>query len=250
VGGRDQAQIGHGEGAVVIRLRHVSELDHDPPSHAWNGRCRGCIPPAPVWIGIKEDVHTCAPVMTVSLDTVFGRKDGMTEGEAPRAASPTLATGAVGIFYDRAVLGAALADLRARDYRVVAFDCRRWVNALAAGQELGAALGMPESLPRTIPVVGTYLEELARSDAPFGDLRLRLAVVLGVFDDFVTRHRADALVLLDEFAQAARMGQLFQHRILVLVQSDDPDLEVVAVPTVTIPDRQTFRTSLWTRARP
>jgi len=46
--------------------------------------------------------------MTVSLDTVFGRKDEMTEGEAPRAASPTLATGGVGIFYDRAVLGAAL----------------------------------------------------------------------------------------------------------------------------------------------
>jgi hypothetical protein len=57
-------------------------------------------------------------------------------------------------------------------------------------------------------------------------------------------------MLLDEFAQAARMGLLFQHRILVLVQSDDPDLEVVAVPTVTIPDRQTFRASLWTRARP
>jgi hypothetical protein len=188
--------------------------------------------------------------MTVSLDTVFGRKDGMTEGEAPRAASPTLATGGVGIFYDRAVLGAALNDLRARDYRVVAFDCRRWENPLAAGQEVGAALGMPESLARTIPVVGTYLEELARSDAPFGDLRLRLAVVLGVFDDFLSRYRADALVLLDELAQAARMGQLYQHRILVLVQSDDPNLDVVAVPTVTIPDRQTFRTSLWTRARP
>jgi hypothetical protein len=144
----------------------------------------------------------------------------------------------VGIIYDRAVLGAALSDLEAKAYRVVAFDCRRWVNPLTAGQELGAALGMPESLPRTIPAVGTYLEELARSDAPFGDLRLRLAVVLGVFDDFV------------ELAQAARMGQLFQHRILVLVQSDDPNLDVVAVPTVTIPDRQTFRTSLWTRARP
>jgi hypothetical protein len=174
----------------------------------------------------------------------------MTEGEAPRPALPTLATGAVGIIYDRAVLGAALTDLRARDYRVAAFDCRRWVNALAAGQELGAALGMPESLPRTIAVVGNYLEEVGRSDAPFGDPHLHLAVVLGVFDDFVTRHRADALVLLDELGQASRMAQLFQHRILVIVQSDDPDLEVVAVPTVTIPDRQTFRTSLWTRAQP
>ena len=174
----------------------------------------------------------------------------MTEGAAPRPASPTLATGAVGIIYDRAVLGAALSDLEAKAYRVVAFDCRRWVNPLTAGQELGAALGMPESLPRTIPVVGTYLEEVARSDEPFGDPRLRLAVVLGFFDDFLSRYRADALVLLDELGQASRMAQLFQHRILVLVQSDDPDLDVVAVPTAAIPDRQTFRTSLWTRARP
>ncbi|HET7725080.1 MAG TPA: hypothetical protein VFK68_10610 [Propionibacteriaceae bacterium] len=173
----------------------------------------------------------------------------MAEGDAPRPATPTLATGAVGIVYDRAVLGAALNDLRARDYRVAAFDCRRWSNPLEAGQELGAALGMPESLPRTIPVVGQYLQELARSDEPFGDLRLRMAVVLGVFDDFLSRHRADALVLLDELAQASRMAQLFQHRILVLVQSDDPGLDVVAVPTTTIHDRQGFRSSLWTRGR-
>jgi hypothetical protein len=174
----------------------------------------------------------------------------MTEGEAPRPASPTLATGAVGIIYDRAVLGAALSDLHAKAYRVAAFDCRRWSNPLAAGQELGATLGMPESLPRTIPVVGSYLQELARSDAPFGDLRLRMAVVLGVFDDFLVRQRADALVLLDELGQASRMAQLFQHRILVIIQSDDPDLDVAAVPTMTIPNRQTFRSSMWTRGRP
>jgi hypothetical protein len=77
-----------------------------------------------------------------------------------------------------------------------------------------------------------------------------MAVVLGVFDDFLGRHRADALMLLDELGQASRMAQLFQHRILIIIQSDDPDLEVVAVPTMAIPDRQTFRTSLWTRARP
>jgi hypothetical protein len=174
----------------------------------------------------------------------------MTEGEPPRPASPTLATGAVGIIYDRAVLGAAMSDLRAKAYRVAAVDCRRWSNPLTAGQELGTAVGMPESLPRTIPVVGSYLQELARADNPFGDMRLRMAVVLGVFDDFLARHRADALVLLDELGQASRMAQLFQHRILVLVQSDDPALDVVAVPTVTIRNRQTFRTSMWTRGRP
>jgi hypothetical protein len=174
----------------------------------------------------------------------------MTDPDAPRPTSPTLATGAVGIIYDRAVLGAAMNDLQAKAYRVAAFDCRRWSNPLAAGQELGMAFGMPESLPRTIPVVGNYMEEIARSDSPFGDLRLRMAVVLGVFDDFLRRHRADALMLLDELGQASRMAQLFQHRILVIIQSDDPALEVVAVPTLTIPDRQTFRTSLWTRGRP
>ncbi|MHB1011208.1 MAG: hypothetical protein ACYC1E_18750 [Propionibacteriaceae bacterium] len=173
----------------------------------------------------------------------------MTEGEVPRPATPALATGAVGIVYDRTVLGAALNDLRARDYRIAAFDCRRWSNPLEAGQELGNALGMPESLPRTIPVVGSYVQELARSDEPFGDLRLRMAVVLGVFDDFLGRHRADALVLLDELAQASRMALLFHHRILVLVQSDDPALDVVAVPTTVITDRQAFRSSLWTRGQ-
>jgi hypothetical protein len=109
---------------------------------------------------------------------------------------------------------------------------------------------MPESLPRTLPVVGAYLQELARSDEPYGDLRLRMAVVLGVFDDFLARHRADALLLLDELGQASRMAQLFQHRVLVLVQSDDPDLAIVAVPTMTVTSRQAFRSSLWTRAKP
>ena len=173
----------------------------------------------------------------------------MTEDQAPRAASPTLATGAVGIVYDRAVLGGVLNDLQVKAYRVAAFDCRRWADPLAAGQELGAALGMPESLPRTIPVIASFLEELARSDSPYGDLRLRMAVILGVFDDFLARHRAEALNLLDALGQASRQAQLFGHRMLVLVQSDDPSLTFVAVPTTTIRERQDFRASLWTNAR-
>lgn len=172
----------------------------------------------------------------------------MIEFVAQRAPSPTLATGAVGMIYDRTVLGAVMGDLAAKDYRVAAFDTRRWTNPLAVGQDLGAALGMPESLPRTLPVVGSYLQELARSDEPYGDPCLRLVVVLGVFDDFLARHRATALLLLDELGQAARMAHLFDHRILVIVQSDDPDLEVVAVPMVAIRSRESFRSSLWTRA--
>lgn len=159
----------------------------------------------------------------------------------------TLATGAVGIVYDRAVLGSALSDLQARAYRVAAFDCRRWSDPLIAGQEIGAAVGMPDSLPRTLPTVGSYLQELARSDAPFGDLRLRMVLVLGVFDDFLARYRAEALQLLDELGQASRLALHFQHRIITLVQSDDPNLSFVAVPTTTIPDRLSFRESLWTR---
>ena len=169
----------------------------------------------------------------------------MTEGEAPRVASPTLATGAVGIIYDRAVLGGVMSDLQAKAYRVAAFDCRRWANPLAAGQALGTALGMPESLPRTLPVVGAYLQELARSDEPYGDTRLRMAVVLGVFDDFLSRN-ADALAP-DEPRQASRMAHCSSTASSCSC-SRTTRTGGRRRATMTIASRQVA--SLWTRAKP
>ena len=81
----------------------------------------------------------------------------MTEGGAPRAASPTLATGAVGIIYDRAVLGGVMSDLQAKAYRVAAFDCRRWANPLAAIAIWISASKwiIPASIARSLPTAAS-----------------------------------------------------------------------------------------------
>ncbi len=162
-------------------------------------------------------------------------------GANPRAA---LVRGALGIVLDRAVLGQILSDLRARNYRVAAFDCRPW-DPTSAADQLAEVLAMPPSLPRNLSTVGSWLSELARTDNPYGEPVLRLALVLGVYDDFLSRHRPEALSLLDAIAQATRMARLFDHRIVPLVQSDDPELTLGAVPTVVLSSREAFRMSLW-----
>ncbi len=149
------------------------------------------------------------------------------------------------LVYERRVLGSVLTDLKAKAYRIAALDCRKWQTPIGAAHELAQALAMPVSLPRTMDMVGTWLGELARSDAPYGDERLRLALVLGVYDDFMSRYRPEALSFLDQLAQASRMAVMFEHRILVVVQSDTPDLQLVAVPTETIHSKQDFRLALW-----
>ncbi len=165
---------------------------------------------------------------------------------ADRSPAPgALARGALGLVYDREVLGKVLSDLRAKGYRLATFDCRKWETPLAGAQEMATTLVLPESMPRTLEMVGAWLSELAHSDAPYGDERLRLAVVLGVFDDFAARHRAEALLLVDQLGQASRMAVMFDHRVLAVVQSDDPGFHLAAVPTLAIDSRQTFRDGLW-----
>ena len=163
----------------------------------------------------------------------------------PSVTPASLARGAVALVHERRVLGSVLTDLKARSYRIAAFDCRKWQTPLDAGPELAQGLAMPVSLPRTMDTVGTWLSELGRSDAPYGDERLRMALVLGVYDDFMSRHRPEALSLLDQLAQASRMAVMFEHRILVVVQSDTPDLKLEAVPTEVIASKQDFRIALW-----
>jgi hypothetical protein len=49
-------------------------------------------------------------------------------------------------------------------------------------------------------------------------------LVLRHFDAFFMQEPNAARVLLDAFARAARMGLLMGHRMLCLVQSDDPKI--------------------------
>lgn len=50
------------------------------------------------------------------------------------------------------------------------------------------------------------------------------AIVLDRFDSYARRAGEDAQAVLDIFARSAGSGLLIGHRMLCLVQSDDPDI--------------------------
>lgn len=159
--------------------------------------------------------------------------------------------GRVAAVGDRALLGEILGQLNVRRYRVAAFDCRRWTGPAVMVAELAEAFEVPDYYPRTLAAVLDHLTDLARSDTPMGEERLRLAVVLGVFDSFLAEHRASALSLVDGLAQASRMAEMFGHRLLPVVQTDGAGLDVAAAPTVTIGTFREFRDAMWPpRPRP
>ena len=59
-------------------------------------------------------------------------------------------------------------------------------------------------------------------------------LVLSHFDAFARSNRGVAQALLDSYARAARTAWLVGHRMLSLVQSDDPDISFDPVGATTV----------------
>lgn len=131
-----------------------------------------------------------------------------------------LQNGAVSLFFRQAVLEDAILWLREHDYLVVAVD----TSACATTTALRVAVvsGVPDWPPGTdMAVSGADAFSDTLMDIEFGGHE-GIAFSFLHFDDFAGRHSLDAFHLLDSIESRARWHLLFGHRLMALVQSDDP----------------------------
>ena len=118
------------------------------------------------------------------------------------------------------VLESDVGWLAEHGYRVHRLDCARWGAADDALRELGIALGFPDYYGRNLDALDDCLGEI---DVPAEG---GVALVLQRYDRFAKVDRKCAQALLDVVAENARGFMLFGLRLVTLVQSEDPRLEL------------------------
>lgn len=138
------------------------------------------------------------------------------------------------MYWSSAVLTKAVTWLRSAGYHIVAVDAGLWGNAMGMHQALGSALDLTD-----------YHGHLAELDDRMTDVRdpvhglasngAGLVLVMSRFDRFMAREPDTARALLEIVTGHAATGALIGIRMLCLVQSDDPDLDIPEIGAYRVP---------------
>jgi len=144
-----------------------------------------------------------------------------------------LRDGGVHLYLRQEILADDIDWLKANGYRIISFDAAEWQSASDWESErlmhesLKAQLSFPDYYGKNLDALDEcILEDLVVPDAG------GLALVLNHYDRFFTplsstavHDRSTAEVVLSILAKAVQYHMLFGRRLLILVQSDDPNIQ-------------------------
>jgi hypothetical protein len=130
----------------------------------------------------------------------------------------------VHLFHDSALLNARLGSLSSFGYRVTELDAAGWGNRLHMLDALSAAFDFPSYFGRNFDALNDCLRDVAYYEYGAEPGSSRTVLAIKSFDRFVLLDRPSAHALLDIWAVNSRRGLIKGHRMLLLLQSDDPEL--------------------------
>jgi RNAse (barnase) inhibitor barstar len=119
--------------------------------------------------------------------------------------------------------------LAGHGYQLVRLDAGAWTTQADFHRDVGAALDFPDYYGNNLDAFNDCLRDVAMYTYGANRDATGTVLVLAHYDAFTRREPRAAAAILDVFANAARWGMLFGHRMLCLVQSDDPDLHFAPV---------------------
>lgn len=125
-----------------------------------------------------------------------------------------------------AVLDDALLSFRSAGYRVVSLDAGHWTTESALHQAFSTTLRFPSYYGRNLDALSDCLRDVAELDYGWTDSDAGLILVIDNFDRFYSAMPETASTVLDIVSRAARLGALLGNRILCLIRSDNPWLEL------------------------
>lgn len=144
--------------------------------------------------------------------------------------------GFVTMFWDQGVLAASLSWLADHGYQVAEIDVASCQDTETLLDRFAETMNFPDYFGRNLMALNDCMSDVARGDygADLDPKATGLVLVLRRYDAFATRECRDAHAILDIFAGQARIGALFGHRMMCLVQSDDPHLTFPSVGATTV----------------
>lgn len=135
-----------------------------------------------------------------------------------------LAPASVRLFWRRTVLDETTTWLRRDGYQVTELDAARWLAASDLHDAFADAFDFPEHYGRNLDALADCLGEVATYGYGSSPAAAGLVLTLHRYDTYASADPDTAGAVLDIFAGAARTGLLIGHRMLCLVQSDDPEI--------------------------
>lgn len=141
----------------------------------------------------------------------------------------------VTMFRSPALLDSATGWLTARGYQVVVLEAGSWRTAADLHRDLARALDFPDHYGENLNALSDCLRDVVAHDYGADPHATGTVLVFQRYDAFAAREPRVAHAVLDILARGAREAALIGHRMLYLVQSDDPHLDfpgVGATPVV------------------
>ena len=137
------------------------------------------------------------------------------------------------LFWRAEVLEVAISWLGDNGYDVVSLVAAEWGEPAQMHRDLAHALSFPAYYGNNLDALNDCMFGVACGEYGIGAEAAGLALVLRNFDGFVRDDRATAHLALEIFAGQAAFAMRFGRRILILLQSDDPNLVLDPVGAIT-----------------
>jgi len=129
-----------------------------------------------------------------------------------------LQNGAVSLYFRRQVLAEDIEWLEEHDYRVDTFECTVWLGESEMHEALSCGLEFPDYYGRNLAALNDCISDI---EVPEEGGRV---LVFNRFDSFAAKVPHVAWSVLDIMESRSRQFLLFGRRLIILVQSDDPEI--------------------------
>jgi hypothetical protein len=139
-----------------------------------------------------------------------------------------LLTGAIHLFWRRAILDETVAELREAGYDILVLDASRWSSEGEMHSDIAREFSFPAYYGKNMDALNDCLRDVALGEENSA-LTSATALVLDHFDSFVRAEASAAQTFIDIFADNSRRAMLVGHRMVCLLQSDDPRLQLAPV---------------------
>jgi len=108
-------------------------------------------------------------------------------------------------------------------------DAAAWQSQADLHQDVARALDFPDYYGSTLDALNDCLGDVAVQAYGWTAADAGLVLVVDGFEVFEGKDASTAHQLLDIFARQATYAALFGHRMMCLVRTGDPDLEITPV---------------------
>jgi hypothetical protein len=132
--------------------------------------------------------------------------------------------GPVALFWRPELLAERTAWFAEHGYRIVRLDAGSWSTQAHFHRDIKAALDFPDYYGHNLDAFDDCMRDVASGEYGASPDATGTVLVFTGYDTFAGREPRAAQVILDIIANGARWATLLGHRLLCLVQSNDPHI--------------------------